>query len=254
MKHTGLIALGVTFALAGCAGGQPRGPSNSVIERSLAKAPGKAQPSAIVATEIAYARAVRDEGLRETQARYAAPGARIHGPDGPVPFAALRNALADPANAAEWGPRAVVKSCDGSLALSQGRFRDAEGMVGNYVTVWQLQPDGSFKWTYDVAGRDDPQPAPRTAPEEGDIVVTALNAVEGLVATCVRPGETLTDPPPLPFGAANAQIARDNTLRWTWAMGADGAKRVRADYFYDGEWVTAIEETFGAAPELPDVP
>ncbi len=242
---TGLALLAVVSA---CASGQPRGPSDRVISRALQTAPGAAQPSTIVATELALAREAREKGQLAASRDFAAANAVLHGRDGPVPFAALADLPDGPASASEWGPRQVVKSCDGSLALSRGRFRDADGFVGNYVTVWERQGNGEYRWTYDVAGRDDPQPPPRAAPEDGDIVVTAMNAVEGLVATCAR--EMMVEPaPPLSIGSQNAQVSRDGTLRWAWEHRADGIKRVVADYFFEGEWVRAIEEELASPDE-----
>jgi hypothetical protein len=239
-------------ALASCASGPQRGPPTKVINRVLATAPGAAQPSTIVSTELAYARAAREEGQFTAASRYAAPGAVLHGRNGPVPFAALEAELEDPAIPTQWAPRTVVKSCDGSVAVSQGRFRDAEGFVGNYVTTWVRQDDNSYKWSYDVAGRDDPQPPPRREFEDGDIVVVAIDAVQGLIATCPRAGEAIPPPPPIPVGmegAADARLSPDGTLRWRWEHRPDGTKYVAADYFYLGEWVRAIEESLASSPE-----
>lgn len=246
-----LALLGAT--MASCAGGQPRGPSNAVIERALEGAPGAAQPSTIVSTELAYARSARENGWADASREFATADAVVHGRNGPVPLVALASAVSGSEIASDWAPRLVVKSCDGSVALSQGRFLDPEGFVGTYVTVWERQSDLTYRWTYDVAGRDDPQPPPRERPEEGDIVVTALNAVQGLVASCPRDGELIASPPAIPNGgegkAANMKLSNDGTLRWRWEHRDDGAKYVTAEYFYEGDWVTAIEETLASSPE-----
>ncbi|MDZ4274509.1 MAG: hypothetical protein U0995_00590, partial [Erythrobacter sp.] len=72
------------LALAACAGGQQRrGPSPAVINRALATAPGGAQPSTIVATEIAFSRAARERGQWTAFRMFAAPGALLHGENGP---------------------------------------------------------------------------------------------------------------------------------------------------------------------------
>ncbi|MEM7779465.1 MAG: hypothetical protein AAF697_03625 [Pseudomonadota bacterium] len=233
------------MSLTACAAPQ-RGPSNSVIERVLTGAPGAAQPSTIVATEIAFARTAKEQGYLAAGLEYAAPGAVQHGRNGPVPFVALASALDGLDISTQWGPRLVVKSCDGSLALSQGRFVDAQGLVGNYVTTWVQQSDGSYKWSYDVSGYDDPQPPPRPEFEDGDIVVTAIDLVDGLIATCPPAGQSIPAPPPIPVGEegkADAQLSRDGTLRWRWEHRDDGTKYVAADYFYLGQWITAIEES-----------
>ncbi|MEM6584434.1 MAG: hypothetical protein AAF692_01640 [Pseudomonadota bacterium] len=241
------------LALTACASGpQRRGPPLKVIERVLATAPGSAQPSAIVKVELSYAKAAQSSGTLIAGTEYAAPGARLHGRNGPVPFAQLAQALPNSEKATEWGPRTVVMSCDGALALSQGRFRDAEGLVGNYITTWVRQPDNSYKWTYDVAGRDDPQPPPRREFEDGAIVVTAIDSILGLVATCPPPGQEVPPPPPMPIGEdgkADAQLSKDGTLRWQWEHREDGTKYVKAEYFYEGYWETAIEEALQSPPE-----
>ena len=56
----------------------------------------------------------------------------------------------------QWGPRNVWMSCDGKLAVSTGRFRDPEDQVGTFVTVWQQQQRGEYRWLYDTGVVDDP--------------------------------------------------------------------------------------------------
>ena len=247
------VAIGaLCTSVSACGGGGLRGPSNQVINRVLTTTPGAAQPSAIVSTELAYARAAKEQGFYSASLEFAAPGALLHGRNGPVPFAQVASGLNDPDAAAEWGTRVVVKSCDGAIALSQGRFVDAEGFVGNYVTAWVRQPDGAYRWTYDVAGRDDPQPPPRRQFEDGDIVVTALDTIRGLVATCPRANETIPPPPAIAIGEegrSSAMLSSDGTLRWQWEHREDGTKFVKAEYFYNGVWETAIEESLASPPE-----
>ncbi|MEE4199683.1 hypothetical protein [Erythrobacter sp.] len=246
-----LLAI-ATFALAACGPSRPRGPSDTVIARALKTAPGAAQPSAIVKTEIAFARAAREEGQWTAHGNFAAPGAVIHGRSGPVAAEALFASLSDPAEPVQWGPRAVVMSCDGALAISQGRFRNPQGLVGNYVTVWERQADGTYLWVYDVAGPDVPQPPPRPQFEDGDIVVTAIDAVEGLVATCPRPGSPVPPPPsasPLAERPGDVRQSPDSTLRWRFEHRGTDAKYVVAEYHYEGAWVTAIEESLASTPE-----
>jgi len=247
-----LLVAGSLLAVGACASG-PRGPSNAVIARALTNAPGAAQPSTVVATEVAYAREAKERGQFVVAAEYAAPGAVIHGRSGPVSFAAVAPALQSSGISAEWESRAVVMSCDGAIAISQGRFTDQDGFVGNYVTAWVRQSDNSYKWVYDVAGRDDPQPPARVdRTEEGDIVVTAIDSIAGLVATCPRPGKPVPPPPAIPIGedgASFAQLSSDGTLRWRWEHRADGIKFVTAEYFYQGQWLTAIEESLASPPE-----
>ncbi|MEL7198132.1 MAG: hypothetical protein AAGL10_07430 [Pseudomonadota bacterium] len=241
------IAIGVSaIVLTACSNGQRRGPPTKVIERVLATAPGKAQPSDIVAREIEYAQSAKQVGQIVAAEDFAAPGALMHVRGGPVEFSALSSLLKTLEIDNQWKPRTVVMSCDGALAISQGRFTDKDGKVGNYVTVWARQSDNQYKWTYDVAGYDDPQPPKRAEFEDGDIVVTAIDAVQGLVATCPQ-GDGAAPPPPAVSigedGKSDAQLSSDGTLQWTWDHGADGTKNMTAQYFYEGEWVTAVQES-----------
>lgn len=251
---TAAILAFTAFSLVACANGQRRGPPAKIINRVLANAPGEAQPSAIVKTEIAYGKAAQADGQFAAGMDYAAPGAVFHAGGGPMPFARFAEIGADPYKTSEWGTRTVVMSCDGALALSQGRFRDADGLVGNYVTAWVRQKDNSYKWAYDVAGRDDPQPPPRQQFEDGAIVVTAINSILGLVATCPPAGQQVPPPPPMAIGEdgkTDAQLSKDGTLRWQWEHRADGTKYVKAEYFLEGAWETAIEETLPATRPNP---
>ena len=240
---------GVALALAACGSPRPRGPSNAVIERALTGAPGAAQPSAIVSTEIAFARAAREKGQWTAFAEYAAPGALIHGGNGVIEAAPWLATQSNPPAAVQWAPRTVVMSCDGALAVSLGRYRDPAGIVGNFVTVWQRQPDRSYRYVYDVGGPDVPQPAPRREIEDGNIVVTAIDAVQGLIATCPRSGEP-TPPPPADSAVAakpaEVKQSPDGTLRWRFEHRPNGEKYVVAEYYYLGEWTTAVEESLAS--------
>jgi hypothetical protein len=217
-----------------------------VINRALATAPGAAQPSTIVAAEIAFARAAREQGQWTAFKMFAAPGALLHGGDGPFAIEPWLATQADPPAATQWKPRAVVISCDGALAVSQGRLTTPEGQVGNFVTVWERQENGEYRYVFDAGGLDVPQPPPRKPLEDGDIVVTSIDAVLGMVASCPRGGAEIPPPPAMPVGEdgkADARLSRDGTLRWRWEHRADGARYAMAEYFYEGRWLTAFEQT-----------
>lgn len=244
-----LIALSAT--LVACGPQRPRGPSTAVIDRALAGAPGEAQPSTIVSTEIAFARAAREKGQWTAFAEYAAPGALIHGAGGAIVAETWLPTQSNPDEAVQWAVRTVLMSCDGGLAISQGRFRDPQEIVGNYVTVWERQPNRTYRYVYDVGGPDVPQPPPRERFEDGDIVVTAIDAVQGLIATCPRGGETIPAPPAdsaVAARPADVRQSRDGTLRWRFEHRGEGEKYVVAEYYYLGEWVTAIEESLAPSP------
>lgn len=250
------LALAAPLVLAACAGGggppKPTKRQAAMIDRALASAPGAAQPSTIVATEIAFARAAKEQGQWTAFRQFAAPGALLHGGNGPFAIAPWLATQTDPPQAVQWKPRTVVMSCDGALAVSQGRSVDPKGIVGNFVTVWERQADGRYLYVFDAGGPDVPQPPPRKQFEDGDFVVTEIDAVSGMVATCPRGGAPIPPPPPLGLGEdgkTDAKLSTDGTLRWRWAHGTDGTRSFVAEYFYQGRWVTAIEQNLVRGPD-----
>ena len=254
MRAAPVLLLGaLAIILSACAGSQRApGPPRAVINRALANAPGAAQPSTIVAAEIAFARAARERGQWTAFRQFAAPGALLHGKNGPFPIEPWLATQTDPPAAVQWEPRAVVISCDGAVAMSQGRLTTPEGMVGNFVTVWERQGNGEYRYVYDAGGLDVPQPPPRKPVEQGDIVVTALDAVLGMVASCPRGGADIPPPPPIPMGddgKADARLSRDGSLRWRWEHRDDGTRYATADYFYEGRWLTAFEQSLAPGSE-----
>ena len=247
-----VLILAAPLALAACAGGsgppKPNKRQMAIIDRALANAPGAAQPSTIVAAEIAFAQAAQEVGQWTAFAQFAAPGALLHGRNGPFPIAPWLATQTNPPQAVTWKPRTVVMSCDGAVAVSQGRMREPDGTVGNFVTVWERQPDGAYRYVFDAGGPDVPQPPPppKVDVRPGDIVVTELDAIQGLVASCPRGGVPTPPPPAIPLGEdgkTDAKLSKDGTLRWRWEHREDGTRYAAAEYFYQGRWVTAIEQS-----------
>ena len=72
-------------ALAACASGPGPRYNSSQIDRALSNATYAAQPSLVVAREIAFARAAREDGQWTAFAKFAADDAVLHGRNGPVP-------------------------------------------------------------------------------------------------------------------------------------------------------------------------
>ena len=200
----------------------------------------------MAAADIAFARAVRDEGAPTAFRRFAAPEAVVHLGRGPVPAAEWLAASPDPGAPVDWEPRAIWSSCDGSLAVSMGRTRNAAGLVGSYVTAWQRERDGGYQWTYHTSALDDPQPLPRQRVEvpagEDVIVVPGLDAIEGKAADCLR-GTAPPQPPELVLPASTLhqeELSSDGTLRWRWEHPAQGGGRVVVDYLREGRWQEAL--------------
>ena len=67
-----------------------------------------------------------------------------------------------------------------------------------------------------------------------------------MLASCPRGGVAIPPPPPLAVGEegkTDARLSRDGTLRWRWEHRPDGTRYAAADYFYEGRWDTAFEQS-----------
>lgn len=128
--------------LAGCAG------NSRVDDRRAAFLGSAAEPSAVIATELAFAREARDKGTWTAFRHYAAGDAVWPGPNWENVQAALKG-VADPAQAIVWEPDRVWSSCDGSFALSTGPATHPSGKRTRFTTIWQRQDGGSYRWVLD---------------------------------------------------------------------------------------------------------
>lgn len=224
-------------------------PADAQRRREQRPLPPIGEPGLVAAADIAFAKAAREDGQWTAFREYAADGAIMHGENGPIEAGPWLADQTDPDKSVQWGPTAVWSSCDGSLAVSFGRFRSAEGLFGSYTTVWERQSDNGYKWIYDVGAPDDPQPPPPPEPPEDDedtIIVSGLAIIDGKVAECRR-GED-APPPPRVFPAAGdaksgGGMSRDSTLMWRWVHAGDGTRSIEVDYLREGEWQQAMEFT-----------
>lgn len=248
MLKSAIAALTLAALLAACASGPPRTP-RAVIDRALATAPGAAQPSRIVAAELAFARAAREQGQWTAFRETIAPGGVLHGRGGPFAAEPWLAQQANPAEAVAWAPRAVWMSCDGKLAVSRGRLREPDGRVGTFATVWQQQDSGDYRWIYDIGGIDDPQPPPTRQPEGDEILVVAEELIQGHVADCPPRGTAV--PPPAVLHATTARydggLSPDGTLAWRWEHQADGTRRIAVQLWRDGAWQDAMTQDWPPA-------
>lgn len=246
-----VTALVAGLGLAACSGGPPRMP-RAQIERALAGAPGAAQPSKVVAAEIAFARAAREDGQWTAFREFAADGAMIHGRGGLVEAKPWLAAQDDPARAVQWTPLAVWMSCDGRTAISQGKFADPDGDWGYYVTVWEQQGDRTYRYVYDTAAPDAVLTARETRdapaePEDADIIVVeAIPMVQGMVADCAR-GDNRPTAAPLAAEQPGAKLSRDGTLAWSATHVEDGRRVFRSQLWQDGAWQEALDFEVSAA-------
>lgn len=255
LAKTLVASLALAALLSGCAAQQQRQQRARVAnmaERVLDQAGSIGDPGRVAAADIAFARLARDEGQWTAFARYAADGAMIHTRNGPIPAAPWLAQQVNPPVSVAWTPNTVWSSCDGTLAVSFGRSQDPEGLVGSYVTVWELQSDRSYKYVYDMGAPDNPQPAPPVRDDipEDAIIVPGMTAIEGRIADCPDARIAAPQIPVVPqsMPQSGGGIATDRTLRWSWQHSEGGNRSVRVYWVRDG----AVQEAllFEAPPPL----
>ena len=134
MKRILLVA---ALALAACSQrGRPEGPIFNV-----------AQPSDVIAAELAFAQRAQERGQWTAFRETAASDAEMFVPQRSNAQQWLRG-RADPPVAVRWQPHEVWVSHDGSLAVTYGAWQRPNG-TGYFITVWKRQRDGGFKWVLD---------------------------------------------------------------------------------------------------------
>ncbi|WP_435199377.1 hypothetical protein [Qipengyuania sp. 902] len=232
-----LAVLAIALALAGCTS---RSYSDDEYQRLMRSAPGAAQPSRIVARESEMLRAVQDEGRFSASLEFAGSGAKVLSASGERLAAEYVPGLDDSERVAAWSPGLVWMSCDGDFAVSQGRFQNAAGDVGSYLTAWQRARDGDYEWLHNAAALDDPQP-PREAnsavSDPNAIVVEGLESIDGNVSDCTAPTSAA---PPVAENLATTN-SPDGTLSWRW--GYSGSARIFRLYaLTGGEWSLVLDE------------
>lgn len=151
-----LTAVALVLTLAACAAS--RGPLGE------GRLTARANPSEVIATELAFAREAREKGTWTAFRHYATKDAQWPGPRWESVQTALKGAP-DPAQAILWQPDLVWASCDGSFALSTGPATHPGGKRTRFATIWQRQDNGDYRWVLDQgfdldAGYAEPEMIP----------------------------------------------------------------------------------------------
>lgn len=189
-----------------------------------------ANPGGVIAAEIGFAALAQEKGQWTAFRTTAAKGAKMFTPQ-PVLVAEFLKGRQDPPVAVKWQPHMVWSSCDGSIAVTRGAWQRPE-ITGYFITVWQRQKDGQYKWVLD----------------QGDALAQPLaepDAIDGTVADCPAPGhrgdhkDGLRDAKgnpvigPQAFADPLSAVANDGSLAWDTTVDTDGARdftlRLRKD-------------------------
>lgn len=238
------------LVLAGCAGGG--GGSGDMFGRPGGDRYGPpvrpyAQPTHVIAAEIALARAAREEGQWIALAERAAPGARIAWNSGAADAPTWLTGRANPTAPDRWEAREAWASCDGSAVVIAGIGHDAAGNWSRFTRVWE-RDGNAFRWSVTLWQPDaeltrtrQAEAQQRAADAVDDaIVVEAMNMVRARVATPCPQQRGRGD-----GGTAQAGFSRDGTLRWTpapdgatgftaWWQTADGWQQIHTQNVPEG--------------------
>lgn len=220
------LALAV-LSVSGCAAGdRPSGPREVRSGANLGK---------VVATEFAFARAAREEGTWTAFRKYAAKDAVWPAPDWQEVQQALRG-VPDPARPVVWGPDTAWSSCDGSFAVTTGGASFPDGRTSRFLTVWQRQEDGEYRWVLDQGFDGGPGfvEADTVSSATGECRLAAFGR-----APKVRRGEQ--------WGSGHSD---DGTLAWDTRLAAD-CSRTATVLLKKGE---GMEEVFRRTAPPPPVP
>jgi hypothetical protein len=155
-----IAAAAVLLTLGACAAGPAPG------DRPLRLS---ANPGEVIATERAFARMAREKGTW-TAFRHYATGDALWPSPGLVGVQASLKDVPDPAQPVLWGPDAAWSSCDGSFAVTTGEAVFPGGRKSRFLTVWQRQRDGEYRWVLDqgfdsAGGAIDPDTIPARVAE-----------------------------------------------------------------------------------------
>lgn len=240
------VGILLCLALVGCAGGPP---SVRYSDGFMREVRNTANPSTVVATEIAFARAAREDGQAAALRRFVAGGGVIHDRSGVTDNGAWIAAQGGSPVPHQWTPLAIWSSCDGQLAISQGKYVGPDREWGFYVTVWERQRDGTYRWTYATGAPDTALTQRETraaAPPEADenvIVVQAIPMIQGAVAECRSPGDASSPAasPSAGEAASGGGVSNDGSLAWRWVQRADGGRFFEAQQWRSGQWESAFE-------------
>ncbi|MFS0850516.1 hypothetical protein AB3M93_13760 [Novosphingobium panipatense] len=197
---------------------------------------GTANPSALVAAEMAFARMAREKGQWTAFREYADDAAIMFVPQ-EVEAREWLKRQEDPPAPVQWQPHEVWMSCDGSLGVTKGAWQRPDGSVGWFTTIWKQQKKGEYRWVLD---HGDSLPAPLPEPE----------MLSAKVARCR--GASQAAPPrtdALPAdAAADARTfmggtSMDGTLRWHLTVrSGDDSRTVAIEMWNGAQFDTIVED------------
>lgn len=214
-------ALFLVAGLAGCASSPSANISN--FEPKIAN------PSAIIAAEIAFNQLAQNKGQWTAYRQTASRDAVMFVPQPTLAPEYLKGKL-DPAKSVKRQPHRAFMSCDGKTGVTTGARQKPDGSVGYFTTVWQFvqtndRSGDEWKWVLD---HGDDLTAPRVPTE----------MIETKVASCKGRAPAMLLAPP-----EGAQMwtgySRDQSLSYGWTVQPNGARTIEIK-LWNGETTDTV--------------
>ncbi|KQM21590.1 hypothetical protein [Novosphingobium sp. Leaf2] len=189
------------------------GPAHAERKRPVAPGTGTANPSALIATEIAFARMAREKGQWTAFAAFADDAAVMFEPE-QVQAKAWLKRQKNPPVPVQWEAYQVWMSCDGAMGVTKGGWTQGAS-DGWFTTIWQRQKKGTYRWVLD---HGETLATPPAAPD----------MLSAKVASCAgKP--SLPDAAPTDPATQSGGASADRTLRWRASVtGPDHRRQVTA--------------------------
>jgi hypothetical protein len=229
------------LALSACAGGN-RGPDY----RGGPPLKPSANPSAVIAAELAFNQLAQTKGQWTAFRATAAMAAEMFVPDR-VAAAVWLKGRNDPAISVNWQPTAVWSSCDGSYAATHGTW-ERPGSAGSFITIWQRQKDEKYKWLLDMSLADERYTSTpdSVAARIGDCGRSQVQREKLLVEKVAREAATkalaASGRRDTAFGSAD-----DGTLAWTSRVGVNGERRFEVKLWNGTAFETVLDTSAALA-------
>ena len=210
---------------------------------------GYANPSALIAAEIALSRETLEVGQWKAYRKAAAEGAEMLVPKRVSARQWLKGQKSDPASPVHLEPYTAWMSCDGSFGVVEGAWQDGSD-TGQYAAVWQRQKKGDYKWLIrHPVGPDGPVSEPDML--SATVADCAIRERQGPPQDRGRQPErpSREETPPVD---AQSGFSADRSLFWQSGRDAAGTPWLLVKIRKDGDMQTVLGAELGPAQTEPD--
>jgi len=152
----------------------------------------------------------------------------------------------DPPKSIDWAPASSWVSCDGTVAINRGPWKnESSGAHGYFTTVW-THGSGNWRWVYD-GGAD--LVVPIALPREARVMRASCKGRANIPAAdrggIVPVSREADQPAPTRGGGASA----DGSLVYEWKVASDGARHLDARLWDGKAYRPVIAQNVPAPPK-----